>query len=244
VKFSFRQILASAGGAVIAAAIASFFGVKGTIVGVAIGSAAATSGTALVAQSIERGHKAVQQVVRVPDRAALLRRLGGTGTSGESEVTHTPAHAAEAAPVIEPVAAEAADPTTPGPEEATTQSVSEDEHSRRIRWPVIVGITAGVFVLSLMVVTGVELIAGKPLADLFGGHVKGGGTTVGQIISPPPPTTTLPPTTTTTSSTTTTSTSSTTTTSTTPGETTTSSTDVGDTTTTDDSGTTTSTTSG
>jgi len=42
VKFSFRQILASAGGAVLAALIASAFGVKGTIVGVAIGSAAAT----------------------------------------------------------------------------------------------------------------------------------------------------------------------------------------------------------
>ena len=55
-KFSFRQILASVGGAVIAAIIASAFGVKGTIVGVAIGSAAATIGTALVAQSIERGH--------------------------------------------------------------------------------------------------------------------------------------------------------------------------------------------
>ena len=43
-KFSIRQILASAAGAVIAAVIASIFGVKGTIVGVAIGSAAATFG--------------------------------------------------------------------------------------------------------------------------------------------------------------------------------------------------------
>ena len=56
-KFSFRQILASAAGAVLAALIASAFGVKGTIVGVAIGSAAATMGTALVAQSIDRGTK-------------------------------------------------------------------------------------------------------------------------------------------------------------------------------------------
>ncbi|HWE68294.1 MAG TPA: hypothetical protein VG298_16755, partial [Acidimicrobiales bacterium] len=81
-KFSFRQLLASAGGAVIAAVIASLFGVKGTIVGVAIGSAAATFGTTLVAQSIDRGHKAVQQVVvRVPETSHLLRRLGGTGAA-------------------------------------------------------------------------------------------------------------------------------------------------------------------
>ncbi len=84
-KFSIRQIFASAGGAVIAATIASLFGFKGTIVGVAIGSAAATFGTALLAQSIEQGHKAVKQVaVKVPDRTALLRRLGGTTTAGDA----------------------------------------------------------------------------------------------------------------------------------------------------------------
>jgi hypothetical protein len=85
VKFSFRQILASAAGAVIAALIASSFGVTGTIVGVAIGSMAATLGTALVSQSIERWHEAVKQaVVRVPEGPAstLLRRMGGTGAAG------------------------------------------------------------------------------------------------------------------------------------------------------------------
>jgi hypothetical protein len=85
VKFSYRQILASAAGAVIAALIASTFGVTGTIVGVAIGSMAATMGTALVAQSIERGQKVVKQaVVRVPEgpTSTLLRRVGGTGAAG------------------------------------------------------------------------------------------------------------------------------------------------------------------
>lgn len=84
-KFSFRQILASATGAVIAALIASSFGVTGTIVGVAIGSMAATLGTAFVSQSIERGQKAVKQAaVRVPEgpTANLLRRMGGTGAAG------------------------------------------------------------------------------------------------------------------------------------------------------------------
>jgi hypothetical protein len=85
VKFSFRQILASTAGAVIAAVVASTFGVKGTIVGVAIGSAAATMGTAFVAQSIDRGHEAVKQVaVKVPDSSTLLRKLGGTSVSGPS----------------------------------------------------------------------------------------------------------------------------------------------------------------
>ena len=88
VKFSFRQILASTAGAVVAAIIASTFGVKGTIVGVAIGSAAATMATALVAQSIERGHEAVKQVVvKAPETATLLRKLGGTGASGDTLAT-------------------------------------------------------------------------------------------------------------------------------------------------------------
>jgi hypothetical protein len=85
VRFSIRQILASTAGAVCAAVIASLFGVKGTIVGVAIGSAAATMATAFVAQSIERGHQAVKQVaVRAPETSTLLRRLGGTRASGPS----------------------------------------------------------------------------------------------------------------------------------------------------------------
>ena len=85
-KFSVRQILASAAGAVIAAVIASTFGVKGTIIGVAIGSAAATLGTALVAQSIERGQEAVKQVVvRAPESSTLLRKLGATGASGDAD---------------------------------------------------------------------------------------------------------------------------------------------------------------
>jgi hypothetical protein len=85
VKFSIRQILASTAGAVCAALIASVFGVKGTIVGVAIGSAAATMATAFVAQSIDRGHQVVKQAaVRAPESSTLLRRLGGTGASGPS----------------------------------------------------------------------------------------------------------------------------------------------------------------
>ena len=81
-KISLRQILASATGAVAAAVIASFFGVAGTVIGVAIGSIVATTLTTLVAQSIERGHQVVRQAaVKNPD-APILRRFGETGTAG------------------------------------------------------------------------------------------------------------------------------------------------------------------
>jgi hypothetical protein len=245
VKFSFRQIFASAGGAVLAAVIASFFGVKGTIVGVAIGSAAATFGTAFVAQSIDRGHKAVQQVVvRVPDTSHLLRRLGGTGAAGvtTTETTTAARQSEETTPteVVVPFATElptevvaalmaesSTEVATPLAAEPQTEVIMTSEAAlapvqrRGVRWPIIAGTVAIVFVVSLVFVTAVELVAGRPLADLFGGHVKGDSPSIVRVFKTSPPGTT-PTTSTTSTSTTTTSTSTTTTSTTTtiPGDTT------------------------
>jgi hypothetical protein len=206
-KFSYRQILASAGGAVLSAVIASIFGVKGTIVGVAIGSIAATTGTALVFQSIERTNQAVKQVVvRVPDSSKLLRRLGGTKAAGVTSAEPTSDSALQEETATSAVRA------SESPEPATEQMAvppSPTKPRTKMRWPVIAATIAGVFVFSLLFVTVVELIAGRPLADIFG-H-SGGGTTVEKIFESPP--TTLPPPTTTSTSTSTTTTSSSTTTS-------------------------------
>ncbi len=243
-KFSFRQILASTAGAVIAAIIASTFGVKGTIVGVAIGSAAATMATAFVAQSIERGHEAVKQVVvKAPETSTLLRRLGGTGASGDTD-THassaptevvrpgppddrTADMASTAAPVGETVEISAvADAPATERLQATTRPVRPVVRRPGITWRAIAGTAVIVFVLALLFITAIELISGKPLSSIFGGSAV--GTSVKNLFSPGPapattPTSTTTPTTrpTNTSSTTSTS-SSTTTTTTTPGTTTTS----------------------
>jgi hypothetical protein len=241
-KFSYRQILASAGGAVLSAVIASIFGVKGTIVGVAIGSVAATTGTALLFQSIERTNAAVKQVVvRVPEHTKLLRRLGGTTTAGVTET-----EPATSSPLAEETAT-----TATGPDGAVTAADAEPAEDQTepvpatpaapgavagLRWPVVAAMIAGVFVFSLLLVTGVELIAGRPLADLFGGHSS--GTTVEHIFESP--TTTLPPTTTTTTSTSTTTTSTSSSTTSTLSGTSTTSTGVGSTSTTSPSATTTS----
>jgi hypothetical protein len=295
VKFSVRQMLASAGGAVLAAVIASLFGVKGTIIGVAIGSLAATFGTAMVSQSIERGHAAVKQVVvKVPERANLLRRLGGTSASGQTAAAQPAADAHQVTEPVTtaPVAGDAtshmavpsdetgvmeipqgdAEPvrTTPMASDATTQiAVPSDDTgvmaipqpnpaavtsqlpvsgsepdtaempipvppARSIPWRTITGTAVVVFVLSLVLVTGIELIAGHPLSDLFGNN-KNNDPSIVHIFTPGPATTTSTSTTTTSTSTTTTSTSSTTTT-TTPGGTTTSTTPGQSTTTTSSGG--------
>jgi hypothetical protein len=232
-KFSYRQILASAGGAVLSAVIASIFGVKGTIVGVAIGSVAATTGTALLFQSIERTNQAVKQVVvRAPESSRLLRRLGGTRATGVTEsepagasvlTEETATSAAQSEAAVTAVTAAAGEPAADQTEPVPATLGAPVAARSGLRWPVVAGVVAGVFVFSLLLVTGVELIAGRPLADLFGGHSK--GTSVGGVFNSP--TTSLPPptTTTTTSSTTTTTTtspSSTTTTTSVGGSTTTS----------------------
>lgn len=229
VKFSYRQILASAVGAVLAAVIASVFGVKGTIVGVAIGSIVATTGTGLAFKSIEKTNKAVKQVVVRAPESSLLRRLGGTDAAGLTEATPLESSAsteetgtsAAAAPegvtnadtyapaVTQQLTASSRDPDGPGPDAPGPVDPAESQ-SVTVRWPVVVLAVFGVFVVSLLFVTVVELVTGRPLADLFG-H-GGGGTTVERNFENP--TTTLPPPTTTTTSTTT-STSSTTSTSTT-----------------------------
>ena len=229
-KFSVRQILASAAGAVIAAIIASVFGVKGTIIGVAIGSAVATLGTALVAQSIERGQEAVKQVVvRAPESSTLLRKLGATGTGGDAassvDASSAPTEAgptagagaetvemeSTAAPVgaterLE-ISATADAPRTEHLDATTTPMRPARVPSRRFSWSAIAGTAAIVFVLALMFITAIELISGKPLASIFGN--AGTGTSLNNT---PPPVTTTTSTSSTTS--TTTSTSSTTTTST------------------------------
>ena len=217
VKFSIRQILASAAGAVIAAVIASTFGVKGTIVGVAIGSAAATMATALVAQSIERGHEAVKQVVvRAPEASTLLRKLGGTGASGGT------AASAEAAPTqvvgrsapedggsaetvqMESVAAPvgeterleiSATADAPATERlrATTapmRPAGTRPGVRRFSWRTIAATVAIVFVLALVFITAIELISGKPLSAIFGGSDT--GTTLSNLGGTPAAPTTTP----------------------------------------------------
>jgi hypothetical protein len=229
-KFSYRQILASAGGAVLSAVVASIFGVKGTIVGVAIGSVAATVGTALLFQSIERTRTAVKQVVvRAPDGTGLLNRLGGTNAAGvtQSETAGEPP-STSAGQTEDTAQAETSAP----PVISSRQEVPEPDGASRIglRWPVVAGVVVGVFIFALLFVTVVELIAGRPLADLFGHH--GGGTTVEKIFennpAPALPTTT----TTSTTSTTTTSTTNSSSTTTTVAGSTTSSSGVGSTSTT------------
>ncbi len=266
----FTQVAGSAVGAVLSAVIASFFGVKGTIIGVAIGSAVATTVSALAVKSLERGHQAVRHVVI--EQNPLVRRAGGTAAAGQV----TSAEVEDAGPSLAEAAAPPNSTVAPDPPVARHAagnrgvSASRDAVGTRrplarsggspagrppapsllgaasgrpaaggppssFRW-IVTGVVA--FVVALLVVTLIELGAGRPLAALLGSSTAQNGTTAGNFVTgtgPPPtttPTTTTPTTTTPTTTTTTTTPRATTTTTTAPGATTTTTTAPGATTTT------------
>lgn len=108
------QVAASAAGAVLSALIASVFGVKGTVIGVAIGSIVATTAAAFVWDWMERTHRAVRQVVvKNADQMPFLRRGATTHTAGEiTEASAVEASAVEASVDVglaEPVVASRSD---------------------------------------------------------------------------------------------------------------------------------------
>ena len=241
-RLSPRQIVASTVGAVLAAVIASFFGVKGTIIGVAVGSIIATTGTAVAANTIDRTNKRVRQVVVGDEnQPGLISRLGSTSPLG-SVVAHDTSEPKGEGVVVPPANADAprqlsllgsipaargeppAPPAHQGNEAAAPRTTAKvpvvraaPTRRRKVGWPVVAVTAVGVFVAALATVTVIELAAGKPLASLFG---VGGSPTSGISIAPSNATTTTttqpPTTTTTTPASTTTSTSTTTTTTTNP----------------------------
>ncbi len=136
-KLSPKQIAASAAGAILAAVAASLFGEKGTIIGVALGSAVATTASALVAQSIERTHHAVKQVVvKVPGRPSILRRLGATEAAGDVETGTDESPLVEAGAAGEAAAVGDADGTAAsgqvGERTAASGAVAEGAPDRRL----------------------------------------------------------------------------------------------------------------
>src|SRR5271166_2544363 len=234
-KLNFKQIIASAAAAVLAAVIASLFGVKGTIVGVAIGSIVATSGTAILATSLDKTHRVVRHaVIENPNSPTFLRQFGQTepaptgapgqvtgsqetsekGAGGDEETRPVPLAVPEPVDVTRAPLHSGAAATEPAGGSLPETQAPVDDGSSRFRWPVLAGSVAGVFVLTLIIVTCFELAVGKPLSALFGVNPHATGTSL--FSNPGPTTTTVPATT----STTTSSSTSTTTTSPTPTTTT------------------------
>jgi hypothetical protein len=224
---SLTQIMASALASVSAAVVASYFGVTGTIIGTAVVSVVATTGSAVYALWLRRTHRHIQ---RLRDQAALRASATAPGNG------RRPRPRAGGRPFPAPPVALGAPVATPADVTIAHQRVPSRPPTGwrarlgRVRMPVVGGVLA-VFVIAAGVVTVIEVAANKPLSavvtgtggsgtSLFGGRVRTTPTTTPVTT---PTTTTAPgrPTTTQAPAATTTTTPPATTTTTTPPATTT-----------------------
>lgn len=156
------QLIATALAAVTAAFLGSFIGTAGTVIGAGLASVITTVASSLYQHSLDRTRSKVRSTV------SQVRQQRDTSR------TKHPAAPAEAD----------ADAPTVRLEPLTRQG-------KRIRWGLVTGITAAMFLVGIGVVTGVELLHGGPLS---GGD---NGTSVGHLFGQPTdrdpaPTTTNP----------------------------------------------------
>jgi len=189
VDLTVNKVIAGAGAAATSAVLGSFFGALGTVAGAAIGAIASTIATSLYEHSLNR----------TQDSVAALRSRRRASTAAAEVTVPIPrippagtAQGDQPAQLLRP-----ADPTTTGPgsSDAPTAAVgSGGGPTRRIGaggttspklpprrpWGRWIAATAIVFVLGLMVVTGLELLKGSTLIN---GET---GTSVGRVLERAP----------------------------------------------------------
>jgi hypothetical protein len=159
-RIDWPATFAGAGAAVTVAVLLSTLGAAGTLIGAALGSVIATVSTALYKQGIESSRRRVAEV----QAAALQREAARAHRHVEaSEVTQvTEAAGAEDDAAVDPVAA-------PGGRWAA------------LPWKRLAMLAAVVFVLALVVISAIELIAGKSVSTITGGTDGKDRTSIGGV---------------------------------------------------------------
>ena len=149
-ELSATQVLASALAAITATVAGSFLGVSGTVIGAAVASVVTVVGNAVYGHSLRRTRDRVREVV------PRFAPAPGRPFLPEGRSTAATAALTEEMPVLP---AHRTPPQARGP------------------WRAVALGSIAVFAAVLGVVTGVEIIAGRPLADLVRGD-SGAGTSV------------------------------------------------------------------
>jgi hypothetical protein len=158
-ELSMTQLVATALAAITATIVASYFGVSGTVIGAALASVVSAVGNAVYGHSLRSTRDRVRVVVPSrrpsdPDRDFLPQ-----GRSAALPTANRPENVIDEAV-----------PTLP----ATRPRAGRRE---RNPWRGLAIGAISVFVAVLAVVTGIEVVAGRPLADIVRGDA-GSGTSV------------------------------------------------------------------
>lgn len=160
IDLSLNQIVAGALATATATVVASYFGVAGTVIGAALMSVVSTAAGAVYGHYLHRTGERLRSAGAYLDQAAL-RLFGGRTQAAARSGTR-------------------ADAGTAGTT-AVGQGLDAGDGRRwgtRLRWPVLVGTAAAIFVVVMGGVTAVEMIAGRPLSSMVQGKA-GYGTTLG-----------------------------------------------------------------
>jgi hypothetical protein len=161
-ELTFSKIVAGAGAAATTAVAGSFLGPTETVMGAALGSVVSAIASTLYERSLDRTRDTVKARVKLPggrtvDVADTVEIPALRGDVGRPRTSAPPAHRT----------------TTVLP------SASPLPPPRRRRWVALTVLTAGLFLVGLLAVTGVELLKGSTLRGE-------NGTSVGRVVAPRP----------------------------------------------------------
>ena len=156
-RIDWPATFAGAGAAVTVAVLLSTLGAAGTLIGAALGSVVATVSTALYKQGIESSRRRVAEV-----QAAALQR--------EAARAHRHVEASDVAEVAEPGDDDVADPLA-----------ASGSRWAALPWKRLALLAAVVFVLTLVVISAIELIAGKSVSTITGGTDGKDRTSIGGV---------------------------------------------------------------
>ncbi|TNM36576.1 hypothetical protein FHP29_20840 [Nocardioides albidus] len=192
-KIDWPAAIAGAGAAVTVAVLLSTLGAAGTLIGAALGSVIATVSSALYKQGIESSRRRVsdlQEVVlqRVSLAEQSLNRAAerSDGEATDREVARAQRHLdAVSDDLAEGLAEGRADDGADEPGEdrrtATDQGEATPLRWSTLPWKRIALLTAAVFLLALLVISAIELIAGKSVSTITGGTDGDDRTSIGGV---------------------------------------------------------------
>src|SRR4051794_23568603 len=163
IKIDWTRVVAGAMAAVASAVLLSTLGAVGTVMGAALGSLVVSVGSAWFAQGLStskrtltKTQKGAAQKVGVAQAEVMRATRADDPVAQESHLDHAEERLEEAQHQLD----EAITATAP---------VSWRDRLSQLPWKRIALVTVGLFVVSLVVITAVELITGRSVSSMTGG---------------------------------------------------------------------------
>ncbi|GAB4012392.1 hypothetical protein [Nocardioides ultimimeridianus] len=177
-KIDWPSVLAGAGAAVTVAVLLSTLGAAGTLVGAGLGSVVATVSTALYKQALQSSRRKMAEVQatalhRVGQAQQEVRRAAARSDSPTvaSDLARADAHLEGASSELDDGTEE--EPAEPAPLSVDPAPPAAHAAPRRglatLPWRRVALLSAAVFVVAMLAISGFEMLAGKSVSSLTGG---------------------------------------------------------------------------